>query len=73
LVADVAVWAGGARDAATANEVVYQSLSAQRESLSGVSIDEEAVNLMQYQRAFQGASRFISVVNELLNDLMNTL
>ncbi|MFW6145965.1 MAG: flagellar hook-associated protein FlgK [Planctomycetota bacterium] len=73
LVADVAVWAGGARDAATANEVVFQGLSAQRESLSGVSVDEEAVNLMQYQRAFQGASRFINVVNELLTDLMNTL
>ncbi len=73
LVADVAVWTGGARDAAAAHEVVFQSLTAQRESLSGVSIDEEAVNLMQYQRAFQGASRFISVVNELLGDLMNTL
>ncbi|NLF29983.1 MAG: flagellar hook-associated protein FlgK [Planctomycetes bacterium] len=73
LVADVAVWTAGARDAAAANEVVFQSLTAQRESLSGVSIDEEAVNLMQYQRAFQGASRFISVVNELLNELMNTL
>ena len=70
LTADVATWTSTARDTAIANEVVRESLSAQRESLSGVSIDEEAVNLMRYQRAFQGAARFISVVNELLAEVL---
>ena len=67
---DLAVWTAGARDTATANQVVHQSLTAQRDSLSGVSLDEEAVNLMQYQRAFQGAARFITVVDEMLQTLL---
>ena len=70
IVTDVAVWANAARDTAASNGIVFDSLTAQRESLSGVSIDEEAVNLMQYQRAFQGAARFLSVVDELLDIMM---
>lgn len=70
LVNDVAVWTAGARDAATSSGVVQDSLNAQHESVSGVSTDEEAVNLMRYQRAFQGSARLISVVNELLDTLM---
>lgn len=68
--ADLAVWSAAAHDKAIANEVVHESVTAQRESLSGVSLDEEAVNLMRYQRAFQGAARFITVINELLETLL---
>ena len=57
-------------DTADAAQVVQDSLTAQRESVSGVSLDEEAVNLIQYQRAFQGSARFITVVNELLDTLL---
>lgn len=70
LVSDVAVWTAGAKDSANASGVVQDSLNAQRENISGVSIDEEAVNLMRYQRAFQGSARLISVVNELLDTLL---
>jgi len=71
LVADVAVWAAGASDMANANGIVYESMLAQRESLSGVSIDEETVNLIRYESAFQGAARFISVVQDLLDTLLS--
>jgi flagellar hook-associated protein 1 FlgK len=67
---DLAVWTAAARDTATSNQVVQQALTAQRDSLSGVSLDEEAVNLMQYQRAFQGAARFITVVDQMLQTLL---
>ena len=39
---------------------MQDTLQAQRESLSGVSLDEEAVNLIRQQRAFQGAARLIT-------------
>lgn len=71
ISSDLAVWTAAARDTATANQVVHESLAAQRDSLSGVSMDEEAVNLMQYQRAFQGAARFITVVDEMLQTLLD--
>lgn len=44
---------------------VRQSLEAQEAALSGVSLDEESINLIAYQQQYQGAARFISVTNEL--------
>jgi flagellar hook-associated protein 1 FlgK len=46
------------------------SLVGQQQSISGVSIDEETVNMLQYQRNFQASAKFISTLNELLNNLV---
>lgn len=49
----------------------YQStLQGQELAASGVSIDEETVNMMSYQRAYQASAKFISTVNQLLDTLM---
>ncbi len=45
----------------------------QRQSVSGVSLDEEMTDLMQYQRAFQASSRVISIVDQLLDTVVNGL
>jgi flagellar hook-associated protein 1 FlgK len=66
----VAVSTAEINDEAEAASGVYLSLSAQRESISGVNLDEEAVSLLKYQRSFQGAARFISVVDELIGELV---
>jgi flagellar hook-associated protein 1 FlgK len=71
IVNGVATSASSAKTSAEAATVVQQTLQAQRESLSGVSLDEEAVNLMRQQRAYQGAARLISVVNELMDEMLN--
>jgi flagellar hook-associated protein 1 FlgK len=60
--------ASTAADAAT---LVRQSLDAQRASVSGVSVDEESINLMTFQRQYQGAARFISVVDQLTQTLIS--
>ena len=52
---------------------MQDTLLAQRESLSGVSLDEEAVNLIKEQRAFQGAARIISAVDELMKTILNMI
>jgi len=44
-----------------------QQLQDQRGSISGVSLDEEAANLIQYQRAYDAAGRMVSTVNEMLD------
>ncbi len=51
--------------------LVRQNLEAQRTAISGVNVDEEAINLLTYQRQYQGAARFISVVDELTQTLIN--
>jgi flagellar hook-associated protein 1 FlgK len=48
-----------------------ETLRAQATSISGVSIDEEAVNMISYQRAYQAAARFIAVISELFDILVN--
>ena len=55
---------------AEAAGVVRETLESQREALSGVSLDEEAVNLMRQQRAFQGAARVVSVIDELMRTIL---
>jgi flagellar hook-associated protein 1 FlgK len=41
-----------------------------RESASGVSLDEEAANLIAYQRAFEAGARMIRVTDELLQTVL---
>lgn len=59
-----------ADDAVSYNEDTMKTLTAQRENVSGVSLDEEMANLIKYQYAFQASSRLLSVADQLLQDLM---
>ena len=71
MVNGVAVSASAAKTEAEASRVVKETLFAQRESLSGVSLDEEAINLMRQQRAFQGAARLVAAVDEMMRTILN--
>ena len=66
----VAIRAAAVRDDVQATGSVLASLSAQRESISGVNLDEEAIALLKYERAFQGTSRFVRVVDDLISELL---
>ncbi len=56
-----------ARLATTASTAAFNDLLSQ----SAVSLDEETVNLMQYQHAYQGAARVLTAVDEMLDQLIN--
>ena len=71
MINGVAVANSAAKTAAQAASAVHETLTAQREALSGVSLDEEAINLIRHQRAFQGAARVISAVDELMRTLIS--
>lgn len=51
----------------------YQTLEAQHLGTSGVSLDEEAVKMLQYQRAFQATSKLIATANDMLETLVTML
>jgi len=70
LASAVAVAAAEGKDDFQAASSVRASLQSQRESLSGVNLDEEAVSMLKYERAFQGAARFVGVVDQLLDELV---
>lgn len=50
---------------------VRQNLEAQKAAVSGVSLDEEGLNLIAHQQAYQGAARFVSVVQDMTQILLN--
>ncbi len=50
---------------------VRSLLAGQRDSLSGVSLDEEMTSMMKYQSAYQASARLITVVNDLFEALIN--
>lgn len=52
-------------------EAVMAQLLNRRESVSGVSLDEEVTNLMKFQRGFEANSRVISTLSEMLDTLIN--
>jgi len=53
--------------------IVVKSLSDQRESLQGVSLDEEAVNLMKSQKAFEAATRMVNAMDEMMDRVINNM
>jgi flagellar hook-associated protein 1 len=55
----------------TAVGLVQQQLTDQRDSISKVSLDEEAVNLIRYQSAYQASANVVNVVNQLLTTTIN--
>ncbi len=69
-MAELAVQLSGAKSAYEASSAIFDSLTVQRESISGVNLDEEAVALMQYQRAYEGAARYMMVVDEMMQTLL---
>jgi flagellar hook-associated protein 1 len=55
----------------TAQQATLTQLTTQRDSLSGVSLDEEASNLTQYQRSYQAASQVFNIVDTLMAGAIN--
>jgi len=49
------------------------NLEDQRSEISGVSLDEETTNLIQFQHAYQANAKMISTIDELLDVVINGL
>ncbi len=71
LVGDLGFEVSTAESSMRGQETLLHTLEAERESVSGVNLDEEMVDIVRYQQAFEAASRFINIVQELTNTLIN--
>lgn len=56
-----------------ANEALINSLEQRRDQISGVSIDEEMVDLLKFEQAFAAAAQYITVINQLGDELLNLI
>ena len=62
-----------ANDDQEAFAVVRENLQSRQAAVSGVNADEETINLLAFQRAYQASARFITVVDELTQTLLSTV
>ena len=53
--------------------LLIQQLKKHRDSVSGVSLDEEMANLLKFQHAYEGCARFITAVDEMIDTLVNRM
>ena len=51
--------------------ILAGSLDDKRQSVSGVSLDEEMTNLVKFQRGYQASSRALSAMDEMIDQLIN--
>lgn len=61
----------GATTNNTAQQATLTQLTSQRNALSGVSLDEEASNLTQYQRSYEAAAKVFSIVDTIMASALN--
>ncbi len=54
-----------------ADEVIMSDLKAKKEAVSGVSLDEEAMNLLRWQSAFTASSKLITTVDEMFDTILS--
>ncbi|SHN41978.1 flagellar hook-associated protein FlgK [Cryptosporangium aurantiacum] len=71
LVADLGVAAKSATLKAETQSTITADLDSSHESTSGVSLDEEMSNLLQYQRAYEAAAKLMNTIDSTLNTLIN--
>jgi len=73
LVSRIGVAAKDAQGLAQAQHLTVNHLESLRQSVAGVNLDEEMVNLVQFQRGYEAAARIIQAVDEMLEALISRM
>lgn len=71
FVAATGVMSSSARNQVDVQAAISQQADGARASTSGVSLDEEMANMLMYQRAYEGAGRMMTAVDQMLDTLIN--
>ncbi len=72
-VAEIGAEASHANEMLSSEQALVNSLINQRESVSGVSVDEEMTNLMKFQHSYAASARVITTIDEYLDMLINKM
>ena len=77
FLAQIATSVGQENQTATTNQTTQQQVAAQattlRDQVSGVSLDEQAVDVLQFQRAYQATAQVLTVLNTLADSTLNMM
>jgi flagellar hook-associated protein 1 len=69
-VTNVGMQVSAAENSATVYDTLASQAETRRQSMSGVSVDEELTLLMRHQQAFQAASRLVKTADEMMQTLL---
>ncbi len=72
-VATLGVEGSRARQFSETNNEILRELQLLQEQQSGVSLDEESINLIKFQQAFQASARMINTIDQLMDTIINRL
>lgn len=73
ILVDLGTQVEKARQIEENQNLLLRQLNQQRESISGVSIDEEMARMVKFQRSYQAAARMFNTVDEMLDRIVNGL
>ncbi|MHA6832505.1 flagellar hook-associated protein FlgK [Ralstonia pseudosolanacearum] len=71
LVTQVGIQASQASANVTSQKALLASSTSQQQSVSGVNLDDEAMNLMKYQQAYQASAKVMQTANSLFDSLLS--
>ncbi len=54
-------------------ELLLSELENKKESVSGVSMDEEITNMLKFQHAYNAAARYITTIDEAIDVIVNRM
>jgi flagellar hook-associated protein 1 len=70
LVARIGTDTKAYQDRSTSQTTLMQQLEARQQSVSGVNLDEESLNLIKYQKAFQASARVVNVLDQVYQSIL---
>lgn len=73
MVGDLAIQSGQALADAKASQSIVKNALAQRNSVSGVNLDEEGAALINYQRSYKANAKVISAADQLFATLLSMM
>jgi flagellar hook-associated protein 1 len=73
IMSDVASDVKYYTDVSNSSNLVLTSISNQRQSVMGVSLDEESINMIQYQKSYSAAARLMTTLDDALDTLINKM
>ncbi len=73
LVSQVANTGSSYKNVSESQKATVDSINYSREQVTGVNSDEELTNMIRFQNAFNASSRYINVIDEMLEHILNQL
>ena len=73
IVSDVGFKVSSVQTTLEVEQFLQASLEERQAQVSGVNVDEELVDMIQFEQAYGAAAQFLQVVNEMHDEVLNLL